>query len=61
MWLQALDLKEDDAPALVNRSKCYVRLGETDKALQDVNVVLKTEEIDVRVRSIKTLSITSLY
>ncbi|KAJ3053620.1 Tetratricopeptide repeat protein 25, partial [Rhizoclosmatium hyalinum] len=40
-YTKALAMKLDDKNCLVARSKCYLQLGDSEKALEDANLSLK--------------------
>ncbi len=43
VFLQALDIQAEDKACLVARSKCYLQLGDTKKALEDAEDSLKED------------------
>lgn len=45
---QALELNTSDVNALVSRSKCYLLLGESEKALNDAEVALLSDKNNIR-------------
>lgn len=45
---QALELNSSDVNALVSRSKCYLLLGESQKALQDAEMALLSDKNNIR-------------
>ena len=47
--LQALNIKEGNKNALVARSKCYLELGETEKALKDADEILADDPTNIMV------------
>lgn len=48
--VQALKLQNDDEYALIARSRCQLKQGNLQAALEDVNVVLKEDSSNYRVR-----------
>ncbi|KAK3577964.1 hypothetical protein CHS0354_020803 [Potamilus streckersoni] len=43
-YTMALDLQENDKNCLVSRSKCYLKLGDTENALQDAEAALTEDK-----------------
>lgn len=48
LYLQALELNTSDVHALVSRSKCYLLLGESEKALNDAEQALLSDKNNIR-------------
>ena len=46
---QALDLRQGDIHCLIARSQCYLQLGDSEKALQDADEVLKENKKSIKV------------
>lgn len=46
--MQALELNTNDVNALVSRSKCYLLLGQSEKALNDAEVALLSDSNNIR-------------
>ena len=53
LW-QALELQPEDRPCLVERSKCYLQLGDTATALADAEASLKENKKYHRVSVVMT-------
>lgn len=49
LYAQAMDFKPEDRPCLVERSKCYLQLGDTTAALADAEASLKEDKTYHRV------------
>lgn len=50
---QALKLRAEDKHCLVARSKCYLRLGDTENSLKDAEASLQNDKTFSKVNSMK--------
>lgn len=62
-FFKALTLKPDDKTCLVGRSKCYLKIGQSDSALKDAEASLKEDktyfEVNNRTATTEMLSFLS--
>ena len=56
LYLQALDIQNNDKSCLVARSKCYLQLGNAEAALQDAEASLKDDKNYHRVNFKSTIA-----
>jgi tetratricopeptide (TPR) repeat protein len=47
-YFQAIEMSPNDQGALIARSKCYLQLGEPDKALLDAETALEIDKNSIR-------------
>lgn len=44
LWFQALKLREGDKYCLITRSKCFLKLGDTENSLKDAEASLQIDK-----------------
>lgn len=51
LWFQALKLRAGDKHCLITRSKCFLKLGDTENSLKDAEASLQVDKTFYEVTS----------